>query len=506
MKFLATFFRIFVGLLLIFSGLIKLNDPLGFQYKMEEYFSVFSKDLEPKQDSFSIKISAGNEVTEAHFEFFSGQKTASIKLNSSPWQLLNEGESLPIIKPFNINFNGVELMNNVVISEDSVSIDPDIMVQVLSDNGKEIFQQSWNHFSQLENQISMDVAVSEYVNDGNFWTKLFDFLTKYALIVAVAVCVFEVVLGFGLLIGWSKHLVLWLMILMMVFFTFLTFYSAFYNKVTDCGCFGNAIPLSPWQSFYKDVILIILIAFLTWKAKFIKPIFSSIFGIRFLSVIVLLSSLFALRNWYYLPVKNFLKFEKGKDIQDLVKCPEGAPEDIYENIFIYSKDGKDQEFTIDDLGKRNLKEEGYEFKDRIDKLIQKGCEPEVHDFKLMDASGSTDYVDAFLSEEGYKLFIVSHVIEKARPKTISKYRDLIQMCNEKEVTVYWATSSGSEAVEKFTKENDLKNVEFLYGDDTNLKSIIRSNPGLLLLKNSKIIETWPGTRLPSSKKLEKKMK
>jgi len=506
MKFLATFFRIFVGLLLIFSGLIKLNDPLGFQYKMEEYFSVFSKDLEPKQDSFSIKISAGNEITESQFEFFSGQKTVSIALNSTPWQQLNEAESLPIIKPFNIIYNGIELMDNVVISEDSISIDPTILVQVLSANGQEIFQQSVHQFSQLESQISMDFSVTEYVRQGNFWTNLFEFLTKYALIVAVAVCVFEVVLGFGLLIGWSKHLVLWLIILMMLFFTFLTFYSAFYNKVTDCGCFGNAIPLSPWQSFYKDVILIVLIAFLTWNSKYIKPIFSSPFGIRFLSLIVLLSSLFALRNWYYLPVKNFLKFENGKNIQDLVKCPEGAPEDIYENIFIYSKDGKDEEFTVDDLGKRNLKEEGYVFKDRIDKLIQKGCEPEVHDFKLMDATGSTDYVDAFLSEEGYKLLIVSHVIEKARPNTISKYRDLIQMCNEKEVTVYWATSSGSDAVENFIKEYDIKNVEFLYGDDTNLKSIIRSNPGLLLLKNSKIIETWPGTRLPSTKKLDKKMK
>jgi uncharacterized membrane protein YphA (DoxX/SURF4 family)/predicted peroxiredoxin len=506
MKFVTIFLRIFVGLLLVFSGLIKLNDPLGFQYKMEEYFSVFSKDLEPVQDSIQVKITSGGESFLKKYELFNGQQDGSFSESGINWKPIDNEYNLPIISDYELRYKGERLFQDLLISDDSLNIATPVNIEVIAPSGEVIFSKNIEKLADFNNNDNWTFSVSEYTKSGGFLSRFFDGLIEYALIIAVAICVFEVVLGFGLLIGWHKKIILITIFLMMLFFTFLTFYSAYYNKVTDCGCFGNAIPLSPWESFSKDVVLIILTILLLWKSKYISPIFSNPFGARFLSIIILLSSLFAVRNWYFLPYKNFLKFTEGSDINELIKCPEGAPEDIYENVFIYSKDGLDEEFTLAELSERDLKEEGYEFKDRNDKLIQKGCEPEVHDFKLTDASGETDYSEVVLNEEGNKLLIISHVIEKARQKNINKLKELISYCGENGISVYWATSSSMDAVELFKSENNIEKVEFLYGDDTNLKSIIRSNPGVLLLENTTILKTYPNTNLPSIKKFEKLLK
>ena len=102
-----------------------------------------------------------------------------------------------------------------------------------------------------------------------------EFLVPLALTLSVCIVIFELLLGVMLLLGVAKKFTLWSLLLMIVFFTFLTFYSAYFNKVTDCGCFGDAIPLDPWQSFYKDVILSVLILFLFFKSKYLHPLFKN---------------------------------------------------------------------------------------------------------------------------------------------------------------------------------------------------------------------------------------
>jgi hypothetical protein len=283
---------------------------------------------------------------------------------------------------------------------------------------------------------------------------------------------------------------------MIILFTFLTYYSATYDKVTDCGCFGDAIKLTPWQSFYKDLILLVSSLIILMGLRHIKSIFNTPFTVKVLTVFTLLSIGFAMYCWYYLPVMNFLKFKKGNDIEFLATVPEGAPTDEYAFTFIYEKDGKQERFSEAEMAEKNPKANGYKFVDRIDTLIKKGYEPEIHDFAIMDETRNNDYIDDFFADKNAKLFIVIKEVETARPKAIKQLAKYLKPWKKKGHSVYILTASNVESVEAFRHEYQLTE-PFYYGDKTNLKSIIRSNPGLLLFKGNVVEGTWPSTRLPS---------
>ena len=303
-----------------------------------------------------------------------------------------------------------------------------------------------------------------------------------------------------MILGWAPRLIILSILTLTLFFTFLTWYSAYFNKVTDCGCFGDAIKLTPWQSFYKDIVLGVASLIIAFGIRFVKPVFSSPFSVKILTICLIISVGFSIYCWHYLPVKNFLKFKKGNNIYELATVPEDAPTDVYENIFIYAKDGVNEEFTLDDISSRNLQKEGYVFVDRIDKLISKGYEPEIHDFKIMDVDRTNDYVEDFYADSGYKLLLVFSDIEKTNTQAMDEIKTIIQFCNKNEITLYPLTASKSQDVDSFVKKYEL-NTPFYYGDKTNLKSIIRSNPGLVLLYKNSVIENWPSTNLPSENEL-----
>ncbi len=274
--------------------------------------------------------------------------------------------------------------------------------------------------------------------------------------------------------------------------------------MTDCGCFGDAIKLTPWQSFNKDVILSVSILVILLGIRHIKPIFSKPFAVKLLTVFTLISAGFSAYCWHYLPVKDFLKFKEGNNIKDLAVVPADAPSDKYENIFIYSKEGVDEEFSLEQMSGRNLADEGYTFVDRRDKLISKGYEPEIHDFMLMDDTRSNDYVEDFFADTSHKLLLVFNEIDKADVATMSELKELIAACKKENIAIYPLTASASDKVEAFRHEHQL-DIPFYFGDKTNLKSIIRSNPGVVLFEGNVVKETWPSTRLPSVKQFLKKV-
>ena len=325
-------------------------------------------------------------------------------------------------------------------------------------------------------------------------------------LIAVFICVFEILMGISLLIGWQRNLTLWLLALMILFFTFLTWYSAHYNKVNDCGCFGNAIPLTPWESFTKDLILSFFILILIFLRRYIKPIFSSGFSWKLISIFFLLTVLFAFYCWYYLPVFNFLKFAKGNDIEKLTTLPPEAKQEKREMIFIYTKDGKDYEFTTQQLTERKIAENpSYKFKDRLDKVIVEGDRPEIHDFMMVDSDGN-NHVKEFFEKDEYKLLMVSQGLTQTRPRAMRKIAALAKEWTEKSKFEFWAlTSSSPEEAEAMRHEYQF-NFKFYFSDNTNLKSIIRSNPGLLLFKKETVVATWPSTDLPKYKEILRKMK
>ncbi|MFM9945929.1 MAG: BT_3928 family protein [Bacteroidia bacterium] len=350
------------------------------------------------------------------------------------------------------------------------------------------------------------VFVSDLKSNSDFLANVCSFLIPYTLLLGIFICVVEVVLGLSLLIGWKKNLSLSLLGLMIIFFTFLTWYSAHYNKVTDCGCFGNAIPLTPWESFTKDVLLCVFILILVLLRKYIKPVFSHGFSWKLLLFFSVSGFAFSFYCWYYLPVFNFLKFAKGNNIEKLTTLPPNARQEKREMVFIYTRDGKDYEFTLEQLEERKIAENpAFKFKDRLDKVIDEGDKPEIHDFVMVDADGK-NYVPQFFAKDEYKLLLVSQGLTSTRPKAMKKITALAIEWASSTKFDFWALTSSAPAEAEAIRHEYQFPFKFYYGDNTNLKSIIRSNPGLLLFKKGTVIAIWPSTDLPSYKQLLRKMK
>ncbi|MCC6722089.1 MAG: hypothetical protein IT243_07790 [Bacteroidia bacterium] len=507
MKLISNIVRLITGLLFIFSGFIKLNDPIGFKIKLEEYFNVFAADLTPAQDTLAINInSVDMSVNENFRRILNNENVKKINIYTSDWEHVEvKDDAGKIQSQFDkttifVTIDGQELYKTDIQKDDVAPVKFDIEAKVA---GKEIYKKNVLIYNNVKLNSEESIDVSKFKKVSNWLSKLCLAIIPFALILAIFICVFEIVLGVTLLIGWKRNLTLTLLALMIIFFTFLTWYSATYNKVTDCGCFGNAIPLTPWQSFIKDIVLCVFIFILVLLRKYIKPLFSQGFSYGFTSVVMVLSVVFAVYCWYFLPVFNFLKFKEGNDIEKLTTLPPGAKQEKREMMFIYTKDGKDFEFSMKELTEKKILENTqYKFKERIDKVIQEGDKPEIHDFTIADAEGQ-DHLNEFFEKNEYKLLMVSQGLTDARKRAMKKLSALSIDWTEKSKLQFWALTSSSPAEAEAIRHEYQFQFKFYFGDNTNLKSIIRSNPGLLLFKKGVVIKTWPSTNLPTYKEVLK---
>lgn len=492
MKYLTTILRICVGALFIFSGLIKSNDPTGFSYKLDEYFSVFSADLEPHQDSLHIELGTDGNQFYHHDILNILRPQIQINTEQSSWQLNASTEEYQ--QRINVKLNNQTVIDQTITAADTTTnvVRPNLRVRI---GNHEIY----NHHIDFS-QPTITLSTRPYIHKNGLGPQFFQWLRNYSLQLGIFICVLEVTLGLALILGWAPRLIVISIFILTLFFTFLTWYSAYFNKVTDCGCFGDAIKLTPWQSFNKDIVIGIATLIVFNGLRYIKPIFSAPFSVKILTITVLLSSAFSIYCWHFLPVKNFLKFKEGNNIYKLATVPDDAPSDVYENLFIYQKNGVNEEFTLAELSSRNLNEEGYVFVDRIDHLISKGYEPEIHDFKIMDNTRTNDYVDDFFQDSGYKAMLVFNDLEKTNTDCIDQLKLVIEDFKKRNIAIYPLTASKYEDVAQFTLQYGL-DIPFYYGDKTNLKSIIRSNPGVVLLKGNTVWKNWPSTRLPDEEEL-----
>ncbi len=338
------------------------------------------------------------------------------------------------------------------------------------------------------------------------------FLNPISVYLAMFICVVEIGLGISLLLGTFRKITLNLLILMIVFFTFLTFYSAYFDKVKECGCFGDALKLTPWQSFSKDIALCILIGILWLNRKFIKPLWlKDGRGERILYGGIILSIVFTIYCWYYLPVVDFLPYAVGKDIVKQMTIPPGAPVDKLEMKFIYQKDGKDFFISMNQLDSFSKRPdfETYKYIDRKDVLISKGYEPPIHDFVIyadvQGGNGRMEVTKTFLDQKGFKLVIAHQILETSNLKSQKDIIKLVQEISKHGIQIWGLTSSSSEVIEKYKKDNGV-NYNFYAADGTMLRTMIRANPGMLLLKDNVIIGKWPGTMTPSANDIIELMK
>jgi uncharacterized membrane protein YphA (DoxX/SURF4 family) len=331
------------------------------------------------------------------------------------------------------------------------------------------------------------------------------FLNDYAAAIAILLCTLEIVLGALLLLGFYARKVAWGLLVLIIFFTFLTFYSAFFEVVTSCGCFGDAIPLTPWQSFSKDLILLLLIVIIYLKNELIVPVFSGRKVQEIISSLLILSSLgFGIYTFNFLPVIDFLPYRVGNNIPSLMVVPPGAPLDIYEITYTMKNKNSGEEKKLTDkeyISSEIWKDSTWVIAgDPVSRLVKKGFDVKIKDLNITDSQG-TDYNSEILENPYYNLVVVAYDLTKASSKGIGDLNALaINAAENYNVRSVLLTSNSAQSAEQFSDEHKLV-MEIFYADAVPLKSMIRSNPGLLLLKNGTIINKWHFHNLPSYDKL-----
>jgi len=521
MKILVQFSRVFTGLLFIFSGMVKLNDPSGFSIKLDEYFDVFAEDVAQKQDSVKIAISDGGRVVASStFVLFSSDATRDLNVKQStvveevlPPEDTTVKDQKKTIKAKPRKIYHVTVAADLAgsqVGEVKMDFNDSASSAMLVVNarvaGSVIYQKDIRITagSELSNTASLNLAPHVKPETGLF--TFFKQLKGWSLYLSVFVCALEVVLGFALLVGWSMTLTAWLMLLLILFFTFLTWYSWIFNKVTDCGCFGDFIKLKPKESFLKDIVLTVLISIIFFGRKYIKPLFSKGFGWKFITTMSLMSAGFGVYCYLFLPVWDFLPYKEGNNlVKIMTEVPKGMrAKDSVEIQFVLQKGADSITVSAKDYtsGYEKFEKEGWEYKDRRQKTIIEGWKSPIKDFSISDPKNGNSLTDTVLNNKGYKLFLACTYLNKTNKTAIKNMAVLHKWAKNKGIPFYPVTATGSQAASEFSAAHGL-NFGFLAGDYKMLLSMARFNPTLYLMKDATVIRKWSGLNFPSEKKLDK---
>ncbi len=303
-----------------------------------------------------------------------------------------------------------------------------------------------------------------------------DWLGEYAFWFSVIMITLEVALGVALLVGWRKNLTLRLLLLLIIFFTFLTSYVLFSGKIRACGCFGDCIPLTPIQTFTKDIILLLLIIILLRKKGYIEPILKSSIPFIFVLVSVIATAWLQMHVVEHLPITDCLPFKKGNNILELRKMPADAVPDKFDYIFIYEKNGEKKEF-----GMNGLPDSTWKYVDRKQILIEAGKNniPPINDFSLK--TGDADSTETILNKEHYYLFFIKTIDEAVVDRWQSVFRDVVKKAKEKNIPIYVVTSDTKGAEGFFNQVNNF-NLPVYTTDATAIKTAARAVPTMYEMK------------------------
>jgi uncharacterized membrane protein YphA (DoxX/SURF4 family)/peroxiredoxin len=330
-------------------------------------------------------------------------------------------------------------------------------------------------FIRLNDPVGFSFKLEEYFSPGVLDLAVF---MPYALAISILVVIVEVLLGVMLLIGFKVKFTLWSLLGMIVFFTFLTFYSAYFNKVTDCGCFGDAVKLTPWESFTKDIILLVLIIVLFLGKKYITALFSPIVNkaIMFFSLFVCMA--YAYYVLHHLPVIDFRPYEIGKNIEDGMGVPEGAPKAIYDYAWKFTVNGAEQIIvTQGDYPTVDGEFIGVETTE-----VQKGYEPPVHDFTI--EQDGEDFALSLLQEPKL-VMVVAYDLRKSNTAVFEEIKTVTDQALKKGYKVIGMSASGPDQTDALEARFGL-DFNFYFTDETTLKTIVRSNPGVLVLEKGTV--------------------
>ena len=317
------------------------------------------------------------------------------------------------------------------------------------------------------------------------------------LILSVGLSAIEFTLGVMLLLAIRRRLASKLSLIMMVVMTLVTLWLTVSNPIQDCGCFGDAIHLTNTQTFIKNLILltaaIVLACWPLYQVRFVSKTNQWI-AFYFTIVFIVTASTLSL---YHLPIFDFRPYYIGQNIKKGMEIPKGAKLTTYKTTFICEKNGVTKEFTENDYP---YNDSTWVFKDTHQEILEKGYEPPIHDFSITDEKTGEDLTDSILTKDGYTFLLIAPVLERADDSNFGEIDAIYEYAKENGYGFYGLTASTDKAVKHW---RDITGAEYPFyaTDGTTLKTIIRSNPGLVLLYKGTIINKWSHNDLPKQAEL-----
>ena len=329
-------------------------------------------------------------------------------------------------------------------------------------------------------------------------------LTNLAFALGILLAAAEFFLGVAFIFNLFIRFTSWLMLAFMLFFTGLTFVLALTNPVTDCGCFGDALVITNWQTFYKNIVLLALAIFVFMQRKNFRSKSGPLLSIAFSGMTMVVYFYLVTYSYNHLPIIDFSPYKVGVNIPKAMSIPEGAPKAIYENNFIYKnlKTGEDKKFT----------EANYPWKDTLNwkfvkaedaVLIQKGYTPPIHDFRIETPEGE-DIKDFFLYDEKYTFIVIASNLQKTDKEGMKRAANLAVAAKAKGYNFIALTSTSPDSFEAFKNETGA-NFDFFNTDEIVLKTIVRSNPGLIVLKKGTILRKYHFNDIPKPEELDEQI-
>ncbi len=333
-----------------------------------------------------------------------------------------------------------------------------------------------------------------------FFYKIQDYLTAFGviswfpsdllLLVGIVLSAIEFSVGVFLFLGVRRKVASALALFLMMVMTPLTLYLALANPVSDCGCFGDAWVLTNWETFAKNVVLLIAaISVFKWKNLMLRFI-----TVKMDWMISMYTFLFVFALSFYclhhLPVLDFRPYKIGQNIKAGMEIPEGAKPSVFESSFVLEKNGERREFSLE-----NYPDSTWTFVETRTRLKEKGYEPPIHDFSITNAVTGEDMTDVILSAKGYTFLLIVHRVEDADDSNIDLINEIYDYSVEHGYAFYALTSSPERGIASWRDKTGAE-YPFCRMDDITLKTIIRSNPGLLLIKEGTILNKWSDSQLP----------
>ncbi len=324
-----------------------------------------------------------------------------------------------------------------------------------------------------------------------------DIFSTFAFPISVLQASLEFAIGMSILFHARKQLAIWGAFIFMLFFTPLTLFLAITNPVSDCGCFGDAIILSNWETFIKNLLLLLFTVVLFKNRNLETKTYSVLKQHVLLVFFIIFPLCLSIYSYKHLPIIDFRPYHIGANMIDGMTIPEGAHPDEYKSILRYEKDGIVKEF---DETNYPWQDSTWTFVDSKSIQIKEGYTPPIHDFEISNQHEG-NVTDMILNNSNYTFILVSQSIHKIKTQTLLKIQKLHEFAKENHYSFIALTASENSECEEFKKQHQV-DFEFYNVDEVQIKTMIRSNPGLLLMRNGTILHKWHFNDFPLAQNLQ----